>query len=88
MAEVDLRPLTKSDRWRKWICSGVSGLEIDIPLQVNYQYDKEAEDIVNFQVFHARDTREQHDLSEFLAADEIEYIRTGIFESLKDRGKI
>ena len=70
-------------RWREWICDGVDGLEIEIPIRVNYQYSLESEDIVNFQVFHKRDEREEYDLSEYMTADQVEYIRCAIFDAIK-----
>ena len=84
----DMRAFTQSDRYKKWECSGVDGLELCIKVQVNYQYNKEREELVNFQVFHADDKREVHNIADFLCAEDKEYIRTAIFDTLKDRGII
>lgn len=84
----DMRALTQSDRYKKWECGGVDGLELCIKVQVNYQYNKESESLENFQVFHVNDKQEVHNLAPFITEDEHEYIRMGIFDTLRDRGII
>jgi len=67
----------------KWICSGLPGLEVTMPIQVNYQYDKEAENIGNYQVFCKADTQELHDISDYISIEDAEYIRMNILDAIK-----
>jgi len=84
----DMRAFTQSDRYKKWECGGVDGLELRVKVQVNYQYNKESEELVNFQVFHADDKQEIHNIADHLSEDDMEYIRMGIFDTLRERGII
>jgi len=76
------------NKYAKWVCGGFDGLELTLPIHVNFQFDKEDGDIANFQVFAAADKHELHDLNEYVNVEQFEYIRDGIFEVLKDRGEI
>ena len=85
---MSMEAITQSDRWRKWDCGGVDGLELCIKIQLNYQYNKESESLENFQVFHVNDKQEIHNIAPYLDEPDMEYIRTGIFDTLRERGII
>lgn len=69
---------------RDWICSGIGGIELSPKtVQVNYQYDREADDIVNFQVFFASDTQERFDIYEYISIEDTENIRAEILDAIK-----
>lgn len=68
----------------KWICSGLEA-EIEIPVQINYQYDREAEDVVNFQVFCKADTQELHEITEFISIADAEFIRDAIIDAVNHK---
>jgi len=72
----------KDLRYSKWICSSLKGLELTLPVVVNYQYDKEAEGVVNFQVFLKGDEKELHDITEFISIEDAEFIHAEIVDAV------
>jgi len=75
--------MQENSTYNKWICSSVGDVEITMPVRINYQYDREAGDIVNFQVFCAADSLERHDITAYIAIEDAENIRAEILDAVK-----
>jgi hypothetical protein len=80
--------MDEPNKYSKWVCQSVDGIEANVTLHVNYQYDREADDIENFQAFLSGDAREEHEVTEFLSGEDYETIRDEIWADLALEGDI
>jgi hypothetical protein len=78
--------MDEPNKYSKWVCQSVDGIETTVTLHVNYQYDREADDIENFQAFLSGDVREEHEVTEFLSGEDYKTIRDEIWDDLAREG--